>query len=534
MKKIFGLDLGVASIGWAIISQSAENENNTEIIDCGVRIVPLDSKETDEFKKGGSVPTNHARRMARGMRRNNQRFKLRRAALIRALKRLDMMPDDDLLHKLSPSALFSLRDRALAEPLTLKETGRVFLLLNLRRGFKSSRKTEKNDDQSQYKEAISQREAELREKNQTIGQRLATGLLESKDYRVKQQIFNRHTYVEEFDMIWIEQAKYHPLVFTEENRRLVRDKIIYHQRPLKSAKSLVGECALEWNFAINKETKQPIILPNGLKKITRPKSAPKSSPLAQECNIWESIHNLRVHGADGSEFRITDEHKRQIFNVLQQEEKGITSTRLIRDILKISPKDYKLDNLTNEKGLEGNRTRGKLLKIFKDTGISRLDLLDFNPNTEVIEWTNPDTGEIITRSQICSDFDQQPLYQLWHLIYATQEEKDLQRLLQERYGFNSDQAKAVAAIDFTSAGYAGKSHRAMRRLLPHYRSGLDYTNACKAAGYNHSNSLTKNENQARMLLTQMDPLPKNSLRNPVVEKILNQMIHLVNELIVHY
>jgi CRISPR-associated endonuclease Csn1 len=50
-------------------------------------------------------------------------------------------------------------------------------------------------------------------------------------------------------------------------------------------------------------------------------------------------------------------------------------------------------------------------------------------------------------------------------------------------------------------------------------------------GYNHSSSLTKEENENRPLKDTLELLPKNSLRNPVVEKILNQVVNIVNAII---
>lgn len=535
MKKVLGLDLGVASIGWAITLQDPENEANNEIVDCGVRIVPLDTDEIKEFGKGGNVPTNVARRQARGMRRNLQRYRWRRAQLHRALQKLGMMPDKRLMTQLTPQELYALRERALSEPLTLPEIGRVLIHLNGWRGYRSNRKEQVDKDgkkQSDYLREIAENEKKLQ--GMTIGQYFAMRLRESADYRVREQIFNRETYMREFDRIWEEQAKHHPNVLTEANRRWLCDRIIYWQRPLKSAKGLVGECALEWYYAIDKKTGQPVVLENGLKKIVRPKCAPNSSPLAQECKVWESIHNLRIYDDTGQQRPLSMEEKKHLFFALQNEEKNLKATHILR-LLNLSPQRYRVDRLAEDKGLEYNRTRAKLKSIFKEIGLQhRDDLLEFNPAIEEVEWDNPDTGERMRRLQVRGDFDQQPLYQLWHLIYATEDEEDLVRLLQERYSFSEEQAQRLAKLDFTSAGYARKSHRAMRRLLPHYRNGLDYTKACEAAGYRHSDYLTKAENEARPLLDKLDLVPKNSLRNPVVEKILNQMVHLVNDIIATY
>ena len=57
---------------------------------------------------------------------------------------------------------------------------------------------------------------------------------------------------------------------------------------------------------------------------------------------------------------------------------------------------------------------------------------------------------------------------------------------------------------------------------------------CLLAGYRHSHWLTKEESENRVLLDTLPLLPKNSLRNPVVEKILNQMVNVVNAVIKKY
>lgn len=57
-----------------------------------------------------------------------------------------------------------------------------------------------------------------------------------------------------------------------------------------------------------------------------------------------------------------------------------------------------------------------------------------------------------------------------------------------------------------------------------------YSEAAEAAGVRHSDSMTAQERDERSLLEEIPLLQKNALRQPVVEKILNQMINLVNAL----
>ncbi len=59
MKKILGLDLGVTSIGWALIKE--ENDKPTEIIGMGVRVIPLEKDDSDEFTRGNAISKNRER-----------------------------------------------------------------------------------------------------------------------------------------------------------------------------------------------------------------------------------------------------------------------------------------------------------------------------------------------------------------------------------------------------------------------------------------------------------------------------------------
>ena len=52
MKKILGLDMGVASIGWSLIEYNQDDEGN--IIDSGVRIFDQNLQRDNEAQKGES------------------------------------------------------------------------------------------------------------------------------------------------------------------------------------------------------------------------------------------------------------------------------------------------------------------------------------------------------------------------------------------------------------------------------------------------------------------------------------------------
>jgi CRISPR-associated endonuclease Csn1 len=115
------------------------------------------------------------------------------------------------------------------------------------------------------------------------------------------------------------------------------------------------------------------------------------------------------------------------------------------------------------------------------------------------------------------------------LIYGTAD-VNLRKKLFLKFGFKPEQAKIISNISYPN-DYGNLSARAIKKIIPHLQNGLDYYEACSAVGYNHSNSLTKEQLDARVLKDKLEILPKNSLRNPVVEKILNQMVNLINQAI---
>lgn len=121
MGKILGLDLGSASIGWALIE---ENNNITSIIGLGSRIIPYEGTEGKDFAKGTGESRNSLRTKARTARKGYDRYQLRRKYLVDALVKANIFPDDTLKN-LPKVELWALRNKAAYSQITLKELGRL-------------------------------------------------------------------------------------------------------------------------------------------------------------------------------------------------------------------------------------------------------------------------------------------------------------------------------------------------------------------------------------------------------------------------
>ncbi len=523
MKKILGLDLGVTSIGWAIIDEEAKS-----ILGLGCRIIPLSTDDKDEFTKGNAISKNQNRTLKRTQRKGYDRYQLRRSNLLHILSKNNMLPGQELI-SLPKLSLWKLRSESVKTKVSLQELGRILLHLNQKRGYKSSR-SEANLDKkdTEYVNCIKSRHNIIKEKGITIGQYFYDNLQLDQYYRLKEQVFPREAYIEEYEKILNYQKTFYPDILTDELIRIIRDEIIYYQRKLKSQKGLVSVCEFEGFYQrINHQGKEKELF-------VGPKVAHRSSPIFQVCKIWENVNSIALRYKNGEDVQIPLSKKIEIFNHLDNNE-SLSYAELLK-ILDIK-KDMVYGNKQLTKGLQGNKTKTAIVNCFEDPEkFSHLFQLELNVQQSQDEsyLINKDSGEIIGtkfKKTINPDIENQPLYKLWHLIYSVSDKLECKNSLINIFKIPEDIATKLASIDFSKLGYGNKSHRAIRKILPYLMEGDVYSVACSYAGYNHSGSLTKQENYERLLLDKLSPLPKNSLRQPIVEKILNQMINLVNALI---
>ena len=386
---------------------------------------------------------------------------------------------------------------------------------------------------------ISDRSKALYFNNQTVGQYLYDQIKDDKHTRLKKQVFYRQDYLDEFEQIWETQSKHHD-VLTAEFKSHIRDIIIFYQRRLKSQKGLISVCELEGKeVEITKDGKTK-------RKIIGPKVCPKSSPLFQEFKIWQKLNDLEFKNIITKEKRTPDlDLKKLIFQELNISKK--LSVSRVLQLTNLKSKEGWEINFKN--GLDGNQTIAALYVKFKqvvelsghEIEWDKLDVKETSKTIEdVFSAIGIDTAILHLNTDLEGhEFTSQAAYQFWHLLYSyegddskTGNEKLIEKL-QQRFGFELEHAKILSNVEFKD-DYGSLSTKAMLKIIPHLKSGLDYTGATSMAGYNHSNYLTKEENEKRSLDDNLQLLPKNSLRNPVVEKILNQLVNVVNAIIEHY
>ncbi|MDD2688307.1 MAG: HNH endonuclease domain-containing protein [Bacteroidales bacterium] len=336
----------------------------------------------------------------------------------------------------------------------------------------------------------------------------------------------------------------------------IRDVVIFYQRPLNSQKGLISFCEFE--------SRKIEVEVDGKKKIKTVGSRviPRSSPLFQEFKIWQVLNNVEVFAKgikrnkqkeailfDQNEDPLQFGGRRELY----QEEKELLAAELTirKELKKAEILKLLFDNTKNLdlnfNSIQGNLTQSLLFDTYER--IVQLTGHDINTNkkfaSEIIKLYEEFFVAIGYNADILKfssdiSLESQAMFRLWHLLYSfegddskTGNEK-LVKKISELCGFESEYASILANITFQD-DYGSLSSKAISKILPYLKAGHKFDVACEYAGYRHSaSSLTKEELENKTYKDRLIILPKNSLRNPVVEKILNQMINVVNTIIDNY
>lgn len=386
---------------------------------------------------------------------------------------------------------------------------------------------------SGYLGAIGDHSKELEINKMTVGEYLYELIKKNPHNSLKNIVFYRNDYIHEFNTIWETQSRFHKEL-TSELKEKIANEIVFYQRRLKSQKGLISFCELE-----GKE----ITIANGKKVMTGPRVCPKSSPLFQEFKIWQDLNNLVLENKtikNGDKYSLSVEQKRRLYKELYCT-KELSAKEALK-VLGLNDKEYSL----NYKKLQGNITQMTLLNAYKNIvemsghDVDTFDKMDAENKLHLVKSVFELLGAKIdfltfAPGNIAEEMQQDAMFKLWHLLYSYEDDNTptgngkLVEHIADLTGLPHEYASVLARVTFVQ-DYGSLSSKAIMKILPYMKNeGMIYSDACQAAGYNHSKqSLTKEEKDSRELADHLELLPKNSLRNPVVEKIINQMVHVVN------
>lgn len=368
-----GLDLGSASIGWALLALDSSH-NPHSLFRAGVRIFePGVEGSMSEIERGKDQSKAIDRRTARLHRRQLRRRAARQRDLFLLLQQGNLLPPTvnpsahlsdqrhqvlndldraltaDLRRSVEAGSLWAveqslpyyLRKSALDRKLSAFELGRVLYHLIQRRGFKSNRregKKTKDDDVGKVKAGISELETLMVSAgSRTLGEYFAG--LNSHERRIRGRWTARAMYEREFQQIWEKQRAYSPDVLDDDLKAQI-SKLLFFQRPIAAQEHLIGFCELE------KEERR----------------APWAFLEAQRFRALQKVNDLRVIEQGALVERpLTDDERKAVFAKLEDE--GDQSFAALKKLLGLKRAEFNLER-GGEKRLRGNRTNSFMRSVF--------------------------------------------------------------------------------------------------------------------------------------------------------------------------
>jgi CRISPR-associated endonuclease Csn1 len=494
MNKILGLDLGTNSIGWALI------ENNI-ILGMGSRIFPEGVVNLGEGE-GRETSKNASRTEARGVRRQIFRRRLRKRYLLKELAKHNLCPISPTLIKdwngtdifknelikewfqLNP---YELRAKAIQQEITLIELGRIFYHMIQRRGFLSNSRSAGADvkeastifkgDAKIGKIGISDTLKSI-EQNKTLGSFLYSiqpkenepfsGELE----RIRNRYTTRQMYIDEFETIWEFQKQYHSelnsnlktILGGRKKDNYKEDGVLFHQRPLRSQKHLVGYCSFE-----PKKTKC------------------KLSAIPFELfRVYQWVNTLS-YDVNGVKQKITIEERKKIIDLLLSKEKP--NFKEIRKVI------GKLDGIYQFNYKDDD-------KIIGSHTISNLSNKKFFGNN----WF---------------DFSEKEQENIWHVLSFFDDREKLKEYAIKHWSFDEERAIKISKFNLKD-GYSNLSRKAILNILPFLQKGFMYDVAVGLAGVKNALSINW-EQHKQFVLDNVPEIVRSNLKGGYKEPLKSMM-----------
>lgn len=499
MKKlIFSYDLGIASIGWAVIEFNDKDFDpetgeifDGRIIGAGVRCFPV----AENPKDGTSLA--EPRRAKRSARKLCRR-KARRMQGIKKLFVIKELADSlDAIKKIYTQKgkvdVWTLRaEKAFKEKLSKDELIRVLTHLAKHRGFKSYRKAveEKDKEGGKVLSAIKANKA-LLTGNKTLAQIIVekAGMFgkkrnrsdkvikeNTKDGKVKHipiyyNSIPREEIERELESIYNAQKPYG--IFTEE---LLQDYkgIAFRYRLTGSVKNKIGDCRFEENE----------------------KRAPKEAPSSELFVALSKINNLSVMD-DGTIRHVTDIERQRILDVLKTTKKvtykTLKSKVFAKDVILKGDNDAKDVTFYEMKGwhqLKSQFDKEKWSELEKD-----IPLLN-----KVVE-----------------------------IIANVKNDEQIKEELKE-LNISEEDINVFCGYNFSK--FIHLSLKAVDNIIPFMLQGDSYDKACEKAGYDFQENVNKLASKKGKFL---EPISQNQLTNvPVVNRTIAQFRKVYNAMVRRY
>lgn len=495
MKYIIGLDMGIASVGFATMMLD-EKDEPCRILRMGSRIF-----EAAENPKDGSslaAPRREKRSMRRRLRRKRHRKeRIKKLIIDRGIMTMEQI--DSLYGSGKDLAdIYQIRTEALDRLLTTEEFVRLLIHLSQRRGFKSNRKVdakEKNSEAGKLLSAVNSNKALMTEKGyRTIGEMLFKDERFAQNKRNKaddySNTFARSDYEKEIREIFrVQRELGNP--YAADDLMDVYLEIYLSQRSFDEGpggnspyggnqiEKMIGNCTLE----------------------TDEKRAAKATFSFEYFNLLTKVNSIKIVSADGKRF--LSEGERQTVINLAFSKNSINYSSLRKALGLSEGERFNISYSQSEKTVD------EIEKKTKFTSLTAFHIFKKAYGGVLAEWSTEKKNRLA------------------YALTAYKSDNSIICYLSEN-GF--EQAEIDIALTLpTFSKWGNLSEKALNKLRPYLEQGMLYHDACTAAGYNFK----ADDTDQRMYLPahEKEAPELEDIRNPVVRRAVSQTIKVVNALI---
>lgn len=493
-----GLDIGIASIGWAVLGNNEDGTPN-RIIDLGVRI--FESAEVQKTGESLAAPRRDARSARRRLRRHRHRLERIRYLLVQQ----GVLTQEEMTHLYDKSDMVSpyqLRTEGLDRLLNAREFSKVLIHLAQRRGYQSNSTAEEAKNEKEngiIKSAILENQQRMeRGGYRTIGEMMyrdaafwetINGIRyhctrnKAGDYRFT---VDRASILAEVSILFEAQRRlgspWASVEMEDAYTAILASQRSFDEGPggdspfRKGISDRVGYCTLE-------PTEQ---------------RAAKADATFEYFKLLQDLNHMRLVDNSGS-------------HPLTQQQRAILEEMAFRSA------NLTYGQLRKKLGLS-DEVRFAGLYYGEDT-IEKAEkrkwpqMQSYHKIRTALDKVSKDAIQTLTQDQLDA---------IGEILTAYKADAARIEHLQEA-GIPKEYYKALLTLSFSK--YGKLSCCAMRKLIPFLQQGMRYDEACKAAGLDFHGADGKVEKLSDFL---------NEITNPVVRRAVSQTIKVVKAVVDTY
>lgn len=520
-----GLDIGIASVGWAVLENNSKDEP-VRIVDLGVRLF-----EAAEVPKTGAALA-EPRREARTTRRRLRRRKHRLERMKWLLQEYGLIQTEEFMKRYHSAGLpdvYRLRYEGLERKLKDEELAQILIHIGKHRGFCSTRKAELKDKNDKETGAVLSATRENEKLMEEHGYRTAGEMIYKDDkfrtgctwkeegYRLTprnkegdyKNTMLRALLEDEVKVIFDCQRKFGNQKASEELEKaylaIMTSQRSFDMGPGKQPDGSaspyamegfgdrVGLCALE-----PRENQEP--------------RAPKAAYTSELFVALQKINHLRITEKNGKGRGLTSEERERLSDLLHKKKEltyGAVRKELQLDLrYRFNTLNYSSKKMTEEEKIK-DAEKAKFVSMvshyeYRKRMSGMLEQLSPEEQADLMD----EVGKILT-------------------LYKNDDTRSREF---QKLGLDSEITEEL--LELNPRGFQHVSLKAMKKLMPYLKEGLTYDKACAEAGYDFQGSVQKEK--SRLLKGKEITDIINDINNPVVKRSVSQTVKVINAIIQKY